>query len=251
MPAKLDFLKDLREHLHSTGGEAAARVDVPEATVLEAYRRSRRQGLIEGDGGRPEKFALTDAGLQQLRVLIAEPNPTPTPVPKLEERFAELQEQVRDTAENVKGLFSLVDRILAAKREQPATASLSDTEEQLRAENEELEGEKQRLEKELVHRSRVIEFYATQIYLSDVSGREEMFKARGKEPAGELGSETAETVWSMVGLEEKLDEERNRYFGPDEAKVRKLLGEIVALREKLGFFALEFKDQDAEGEAAL
>jgi hypothetical protein len=46
-------------------------------------------------------------------------------------------------------------------------------------------------------------------------------------------------------------EERNRWFGPDEDKLRKLQGDIAELREKLGFAALDLaKGQQEESEEA-
>lgn len=69
MPEKVDYLRDLADHPTSTGAEAAARLDVPQPTVLEAYRRARRQKLVESDDGRPQRFSLTELGRERLLVL--------------------------------------------------------------------------------------------------------------------------------------------------------------------------------------
>lgn len=59
---KVNYLRDLADHPASTGADAAARLDVAQPAVLEAFRRAVRQRLVEGDGGRPQKFTLTEAG---------------------------------------------------------------------------------------------------------------------------------------------------------------------------------------------
>lgn len=69
MLEKLDYLKDLAGHPGTTGAQAAARLDVAQPAVLQAFRRAVRQALVEGDGGRPEKFTLLQAGKQRLLAL--------------------------------------------------------------------------------------------------------------------------------------------------------------------------------------
>lgn len=251
MATKLDYLKDLREHPASTGGEGAARLDVGEPAILEFYRRGRRQTLIAGDGGRPEKFTLTDAGLAQLRVLEAEASPSPTPsLPtKLEEKFSELEETVHDTVEDVKGLFGLVDRILQAKGTSPAVNDLAD---ELHGEIADLEEQKQKLEEKLTKTSILVEFFgfrlASQLSFYDLPSR---FRERARKLGEKLDAETQESVLRLVELEKELGEGRPRLFGPNHDKVLALQAEIGGLREKLGFAALDWATgrEEESGEA--
>jgi DNA-binding Lrp family transcriptional regulator len=237
MAAKLDFLKDLREHPNTSGGETAARLDVSEGAVLEAYRRSRRQGLLEGDGARPEKFKLTDFGIQQLRVLSGEDNPKPAGPANVERKLSELEERMSDTVEDVKGLFGLVDRVLQAKR--TSAPESNDRVSELLEENTQLR-------EEVAKRSKGFEFYAVRIGLAERDGRQRCLKERGEKLAGEVEPETAKAVERLVSLEEELCNEESRFFGQREEKVRKLQGEIAALRETLGFVALAASSEDKE-----
>jgi DNA-binding Lrp family transcriptional regulator len=238
MPAKLDFLKDMREHPNTTGGETAARLDVSEGAILEVYRRSRRQGLLEGDGARPEKFKLTDFGLQQLRVLSGEDNPRPGAPANVEQKLSELEERMADTVEDVKGLFGLVDRVLQAKR--TSAPESNDRVSELLEENTQLK-------EQLSQQAKVFEFYAVRIGLAEHDGRHRLLKKRGKRLTAELEPETAKLVERLVSLEEELCNEESRgWGGPREEKVRKLQDEIAALREKLGFVALAASSEDEE-----
>lgn len=242
MAAKLDFLKDVQGHPHTTGGESAARLDVPEATVLEAFRRARRQGLIQGDGGRPEKFVLTEAGMQQLRVLSGEENPKPGISASVEAKLSELEERVNDTVEDVKGIFGLVDRVLQAKR--PPSPKQDDLLDELQQENTDLQTQ---LRKQAV----MFEFYALRLASEFSDGLTNAFEERANKLGEELDSETQESVRRLVELENQLDQERRRLFGPNRDNVRNLQGEIAALREKLGFSIQASKDAgEEEGEEA-
>lgn len=238
MATKLDYLKDVREHLHSTGGEAAARLDVSEATVLEAYRRARRQGLIEGDGGRPEKFVLTDAGVTQLRVLAGEGNPAPSLPANIEGKFSALEEKVNDTIEDVKGLFGLVDRVLSTRRSEFSPAQQSDD----AAIVEQLLAEKSEVEEKLGRTSRAVEYYATQIAAVRFLDCREMLKSRADQLSQQLDSEMQESVRRLIELEEGLGKERNRFFGSDKDKVREIQDEIAKVREALGFAVVEYRE---------
>jgi hypothetical protein len=247
MATKLDYLKDLKEHPHSTGGEAAARLDIPEATILEGYRRARRQGLVEGDGGRPEKFILTDAGLEQLRGLLSEGNPTPNVPSNVEGKLTALEKKVNETIENVRGLSGLVERVLRTESGRPSPVEQPDDSEIV----QDLLDEKRELEDKLAQTARVIEYYAAQIGAADFSSRSDILEARGEKLARQLDAETQQAVRRLVELEEELGEERNRWFGPNDNRVRKLKGEIAELREKLGFAALDLAEgQEEESEEA-
>src|SRR5712692_5889203 len=117
MANKTDYLKDLRDHPGSTGGETAARLDVSEASVLEGFRRARRQGLVSGDGGRPEKFTLSESGLRELRLTEHTPSPNPALLPSPGEKPRDLEARLNDTEKDIRSLFHLVDEVLSAKRE--------------------------------------------------------------------------------------------------------------------------------------
>lgn len=231
MVTKLTILKDLSVQPHSSSGEAAARLDAAEAAVAEAYRRARRQGLVTGDGSRPERFVLTENGAQQVRVLSAEENPNAAPPATPEAKFSEFEERLNDTVEDVKGLFGLVDRVLREKR---APASEGDDRlDELQQENAEL-------------RSKVIEYYAVRLGQAERDGCTHILQERGKRLAGELEPETAKAVERLLSLEEELCNEEKRFWGPREEVVGKLREEISDVRAKLGFAAEPSEEQRKE-----
>lgn len=241
MPVKHDYLADLAQHANSTAGETAARLDASESAVLEAFRRLRKQDLIAGDGKRPEKFSLTDAGREQLAVLGIAGNSSAVSASP-ETKLSQLETQLSETVADVKGIFGLVNRLVGKKA---ASHSQSDVEEEsleeLQAENDALMEEKKALETEMDRHVRVLEFYATQVGLhcADDWGSAKRLEARAEKLGVEVGSETAEDVKSLVRLEEALQGEQGRFFGPRKSKMRELMTEIGQLREKLGLAPLE------------
>jgi len=236
MPAKLEFLNDVREHPHTSGGETAARMDVSEGAVLEAYRRARKQGLLSGSGQRPERFVLTENGMQRVRLLSAEENPNAEPPATNEEKVSELEERLNDTAEDVKGLFALVDRVLRARRTSPPESNDRASE---------LSEDNKQLREKLGQQVKVFEFYAVRLGQAERDGCKHLLKERGEKLAGELEAETAKAVERLVSLEEELCDEQNRFWGgPREEQVRKLQSEIAALRETLGFVAVAASSEE-------
>jgi hypothetical protein len=242
MATKVEYLTDIREHPQTTGGEAAARLDVPEATILEGYRRARRQGLVEGDGSRPEKFVLTETGLQQLRNLPRESNPTADLPRNVEGNLSALEKKVNETIENVKGLSGLVDQILSAKRGSAArdTDTLAD----------DLHEQVVTLGDALKKRSQVLEFYAVRLAQAPFNGKAKMLEARKSALASQLDSDAQEEINRLVAVEADLAEENNKFFGPARDVARQLATEIGRLRGKYGFPSIDLGEAgEAENDA--
>jgi predicted ArsR family transcriptional regulator len=234
MATKLDYLKDLADHAGSTGGEAAARLDVPEATVLEAYRRCRRQGLIDGNGGRPEKFTLTESGITQLRVMQEQSNSKPALSPNLEKKFSDLEQGLNDSQDDIRGLFRLVDQVLGAKRD----SALRDVDTSNEIEDD-LHEQVSTLEAKLKKCSLALEFYTVSLRRGPFGGSREMLEARKDALSSQLDSDAQQEITRLIALEAELAEENGKFFGPAADVVRELVAEIGHLREKNGFASMD------------
>jgi len=65
MPAKLDYLLDLRANPRARTAEVQSRVKAATVNAVEtAFRKYADAGLLESDNSAPKRYTLTDKGVE-------------------------------------------------------------------------------------------------------------------------------------------------------------------------------------------
>jgi len=245
---KADYLRDIAMHSATTCLDAAARLGMSEAAVSAALRRAGGQGLVRGDGGRPEKFTITDAGSERLRVLDAEagrsnPQSDASSQSKLQEQFSALQDALTDVAEDVKVLFRFADKHLGIRNGQASDDA--DTVAGLLAEVEARDGDIKRLEEQLHDTRSSLEFYAIELALADLPV--EFLQRHRDALQSDLNGDRVEQVRRLIEVQKQLAGKKLHWFrSHDEDAVAELTTELSGLREKLGFVGMTDSPSQAE-----
>ena len=236
MPAKLDYLRDLRINPNSTSAEVLPRVQAPTLGAVEtAFRKYADAGFVESDASAPKRYMLTDKGAEELRRLESEaPNAkSVTLLPKESDLIAVLAKRAKQ--ERCCISFSLEpesqNQERASSDDRPGSRGRALLE-RVRA----LTGDSQP-ESEPDAPSvpwdnpKVQQLYALQLGMSDLPRRE--VRGRRDSLAGVVGPETADLIAQLVACEERLSEQNDSFWG-DQEEADRLQNEIAELRRKLG-----------------
>src|ERR1700687_1145926 len=70
MPARIDYLRDLRDNPGATAEEVLRRVQAPTLAAVETqFRKCASANLVECDESKPKRYALTEKGVEELHKL--------------------------------------------------------------------------------------------------------------------------------------------------------------------------------------
>src|SRR5258708_32819522 len=70
MPARIDYLRDLRDNPGATAEEVQRRVQAPTLAAVETqFRKCASANLLECDESKPKRYTLTEKGMEELHKL--------------------------------------------------------------------------------------------------------------------------------------------------------------------------------------
>src|SRR6266478_6072290 len=70
MPARIDYLRDLRDNPGATAEEVQRRVQAPTLAAVETqFRKCASANLVECDESKPKRYTLTEKGVEELHKL--------------------------------------------------------------------------------------------------------------------------------------------------------------------------------------
>jgi hypothetical protein len=252
MPAKLDYLLDLRANPRARTAEVQSRVKAATVNAVEtAFRKYADAGLLESDNSAPKRYTLTDKGVEELKKLESEPAPA-------NETGASLREQSSNPDAD------LISSIVKRAKEEGLCISVSvGPDAQTEAHEEETgklnshsarakallerakalsEGrEPQDAEPEDTHWDdpKVQRLYGLELGLSELPRR--VVRDRKDALAAIVGSEVSDLVARLIQAEEELHSELEDSWWPDKQKRERFQQEIAELQRKLGC-----SEEDAE-----
>ena len=217
MPAKRDYLRDLRENPHSMSAEVLSRVKAPTLGAVEtAFRKYAADGLVESDDSKPKGYALTDKGAEELRKLESQAPGCRISI-----------EPVSEPASNEERPASGRARALLDK----AKALLSGNNDESEPDRSELRVPKPDAPPVAWDNPNVRQLYGLQLGMSDLPRRD--VRDRKDSLAGIVGPEIADLIAQLVSSEEQLAAESDSFWG-DQDEAERLQEEIAELRGKLG-----------------
>jgi DNA-binding PadR family transcriptional regulator len=250
MPAKLDYLRDLRANPRSTSAQVLPRVQAPTLGAVEtAFRKYADDKLVESDDSKPKLYTLTDKGAEELRKLESEaPNAQAVTVLPMRREESDLIGALAKCAkqEGCRISFSLEpeSQHRETSEEQPDLKARADALlKRVRALNGESEPDAPSVPWD---DPKVQQLYALQLGMSDLPRR--VVRGRRDSLAEVVGPETADLIAQLVSREEQLADEGDSFWG-DQDEADRLQKEIAELRSKLGCSEEEDAEETQEGEA--
>jgi hypothetical protein len=238
MPAKQDYLRDLRSNPRSTSAEVLPRVQAPTLGAVEtAFRKYADDGLVESDDSKPKLYTLTDKGAEELRRFESEaPNAhAVTLLPTRREEsdlIAALAKRAKQ--ESCRISFSIEpDNQPASSDERPVSSRVRALLERVNARLAPEPGEPEPNAPSVPwDNPKVQRLYGLQLGMCDLPRR---IVREGKDAlAAIIGNEVSEMVARLVEAEEELHSELEDSWWPDKEKRERLQQEIAELRRKLG-----------------
>ncbi len=232
MPARIDYLRDLRDNPRARTAESQSRVKAATVNAVEtAFRKYADAGLVESDNSAPKRYTLTEKGAEELRKLessAASVNQTPA---------VSLRE------ESVEPIAAFVSSVVKLAKQHGISISANRVSQETAAE---AEADKNLDDKPCPWDDpKVQRLYGLELGLSDLPRR--VVRGQKDTLAAIVGNEVSELVARLIQAKEELHSELEDSWWPDKKKRERLEQEISELRRKLGCSEEDAEETQEEG----